>query len=76
VVWCDIRWQPLTPGGLGVVEASLSGLLVLARVPGADALVATLAFRLGAFWLPEMAGGVLYLAFRRRYGRLAAPSSS
>lgn len=68
-----IALVPLTPGGLGVVEASLSGLLVLAGVPGADALVATLAFRLGAFWMPEVAGGVLYLLFRRRYGALADP---
>ena len=59
---------PLTPGGLGIVEASLSGLLVLANVPSSDALVATLAFRLGAFWLPELSGGVLYLLFHRRYG--------
>ena len=65
-----IALVPLTPGGLGVVEASLSGLLVLARVPGADALVATLAFRLSAFWLPEIAGGVLYVLFRRHYGAL------
>jgi uncharacterized protein (TIRG00374 family) len=63
---------PITPGGLGIVEASLSGLLVLANVPSSDALVATLAFRLGAFWLPEVAGGVLYLLFRRRYGSLDA----
>ncbi len=61
---------PLTPGGLGIVEASLSGLLVLADVPSANAVVATLAFRIGSYWLPTMAGGVCYVLYRRRYGAL------
>jgi hypothetical protein len=61
---------PLTPGGLGIVEASLSGLLVLANVPSADAVVATLAFRLGSYWMPTIAGGVCYYLYRRRYGPL------
>jgi hypothetical protein len=61
---------PLTPGGLGLVEASLSGLLVLADIPSANAVVATLAFRLGSYWLPTIAGGVCYWLYRRRYGPL------
>jgi len=31
---------PLTPGGLGIVEASLSGLLILAGVRGSYAVLA------------------------------------
>jgi uncharacterized protein (TIRG00374 family) len=58
---------PLTPGGLGFVEAGLVGTLTLAGVPGGDALLATLAYRLVSYWLPMPAGGVAYLAFRRRY---------
>jgi uncharacterized protein (TIRG00374 family) len=58
---------PLTPGGLGIVEASLSGLLVLAGVPGSRALVATLAYRLASYWLPLLAGLAACLLFRRRY---------
>jgi uncharacterized protein (TIRG00374 family) len=58
---------PITPGGLGVVEASMSGLLVLAGVPGGNALVATLAYRLASYWLPLLAGLPAYLLFRRRY---------
>ncbi len=65
-----IALLPLTPGGLGLVEASLSGLLVLANVPSANAVVATLAFRLGSYWLPTIAGGVCYVLYRRRYGAL------
>jgi len=58
---------PVTPGGLGFVEAGLVGTLRLAAVSGADALAATLLYRIVAFWLPLPAGGVAYLLFRRRY---------
>jgi uncharacterized protein (TIRG00374 family) len=67
---------PITPGGLGIVEASLSGLLVLAGVPGAEAFVATLAYRLASYWLPLLAGLVAYLLFRRRYPRVAGNGRS
>lgn len=59
---------PITPGGLGIVEAGLSGLLILAGVPGADAVVATLAYRIISYWLPIFVGPFAYLAFRLRYG--------
>lgn len=58
---------PLTPGGLGFVEAGLAGTLVLAGVPGRDALAATLLYRLVSYWLPLPAGAVAYGLFRRRY---------
>jgi uncharacterized protein (TIRG00374 family) len=60
---------PLTPGGLGIVEASLSGLLVLAGVRPAYAFLATLAYRVASYWLPLLAGPPAYLFFRHRYGR-------
>ncbi len=59
---------PLTPGGLGIVEAGLSGLLILAGVPGGDAVVATLAYRILSYWLPILVGPFAYVAFRTRYG--------
>lgn len=59
---------PLTPGGLGVVEASLSGLLILAGVNASDAFLSTLAYRLANYWLPLIAGPFAYLLFRRRFG--------
>jgi uncharacterized protein (TIRG00374 family) len=59
---------PLTPGGLGFVEAGLTGTLVLAGVPTGAAVVATLAYRLVSFWLPIPAGAVAGLLHRRRYG--------
>jgi uncharacterized protein (TIRG00374 family) len=58
---------PLTPGGLGFVEAGLVGTLTLAGVPGSDALTATLLYRLVSYWLPIPAGGAAYVLFRRRY---------
>ena len=58
---------PITPGGLGLVEAGLSGLLILAGVDASNAFLATLAYRLASYWLPLLAGPVAYLAFWRRY---------
>ena len=59
---------PLTPGGLGFVEAGLTGTLALAGVAAGQAVVATLAYRLVSFWLPIPAGAVAALMHRRRYG--------
>ena len=61
--------MPLTPGGLGFVEAGLVGMLALAGVSGGDAVTATLLYRIVAFWLPLPAGALAYALFRRRYGR-------
>jgi uncharacterized protein (TIRG00374 family) len=72
---------PATPGGLGIVEASLSGLLVLAGVSGRSAVLATLAYRLAEYWLPMVAGLIAYWLYHRRYGSVrfsdpqTAPSS-
>ena len=56
---------PVTPGGLGFVEAGLTGLLVLAGVSAGDAAVATLAYRLVSYWLPLPAGAVAAVVHRR-----------
>ena len=62
-----LTWVPLTPGGVGFVEAGLTGTLVLAGVPAPTAVLATLVFRLFSFWLPLPVGAVAAVAFRRRY---------
>ena len=59
---------PFTPGGVGFVEAGLTGTLALAGVSADDALVASLAYRLASFWLPIPVGGGAWLVFRRHYG--------
>lgn len=51
---------PITPGGLGFVEAGLLGGLALAGVPAADAVVAVLAYRLVSYWLPIAVGLAAY----------------
>ncbi len=59
---------PLTPGGLGFVEAGLTGTLVLAGVGTGASVVATLAYRMVSFWLPIPAGAVAAVIHKRRYG--------
>ena len=67
---------PVTPGGLGFVEAGLTGLLTAAGVGAQQALVSTLAYRLVAFWIPLPVGGVAYALFQRRYGAVPDESST
>ena len=47
---------PVTPGGLGFVEAGLTATLALAGVGAGNAVLATFAYRLFNFWLPLPAG--------------------
>jgi uncharacterized protein (TIRG00374 family) len=61
---------PITPGGLGFVEAGLATTLGLAGVSGAQAVLATLAYRMVSYWLPLIAGAVAYPVYRRRYRTL------
>jgi len=56
---------PLTPGGLGVVEAGLTGTLALIGVDGGAAVLATLAYRLFNYWLYLPAGLVALILHRR-----------
>jgi len=58
---------PLTPGGLGFVEAGLVGTLTVAGVSSSSALAATLLYRIAGYWLPLPAGALAYLLFRHRY---------
>ena len=67
---------PFTPGGLGFVEAGLTGMLTLAGVSAHESVVATLAYRLLSFWLPLPIGGLAYLLFRHRYGPAEASTTA
>lgn len=67
---------PLTPGGLGFVEAGLTGTLALAGVAASSAVLATLAYRLVSFWLPIPAGGVAAILHRRLYGSDEQPAET
>jgi len=58
---------PVTPGGLGFVEAGMAAVLTVAGATDAQALLAVAAYRLAATWLPCLAGAVAYLWFKRRH---------
>jgi uncharacterized protein (TIRG00374 family) len=62
---------PVTPGGLGFVEAGLTAMLALAGVGAGRAVLATLAYRLFSYWLPLPAGLAGFFAHRRRYSQRA-----
>lgn len=47
---------PITPGGLGFVEAGMSGAFIALGTPAAIAIPAVLSFRLVSYWLPTLAG--------------------
>jgi uncharacterized protein (TIRG00374 family) len=68
VVAALLGMLPFTPGGLGFVEVGLVGTLQLAGVSPAQAVLATLAYRLAAYWMPIPVGLVAYVFYRRRYG--------
>jgi uncharacterized protein (TIRG00374 family) len=69
VVAAFLGMIPITPGGLGFVEAGLVATLGLAGIGADQALLATLVYRLVSYWLPMPAGAVAYVLAGRRYGR-------
>jgi putative heme transporter len=60
---------PITPGGLGFVEAGLTAMLSLAGVSAGNAVLATFAYRLISYWLPLPVGLAAYGWHARRFGR-------
>jgi hypothetical protein len=63
---------PVTPGGLGVVEAVLVPSLVGFGATRGAAIVAVIGYRLVNFWLPIPVGAGAYLSLRVTSGRRAA----
>jgi uncharacterized protein (TIRG00374 family) len=57
---------PLTPGGLGTVDALMLGILTAAGVSDGDATAATLVWRAASF-VPQIVVGVLSLVVWSRY---------
>lgn len=54
---------PVTPGGAGLAEVGLAGLLVAAGGNGPDVVAGVLVFRAVTWLLPVPAGGVAYLVW-------------
>jgi uncharacterized protein (TIRG00374 family) len=57
---------PITPGGLGIVEAVLTSTLVGFGTARGIAILGVISYRLVSFWLPIPFGGVAYLSLRAR----------
>ena len=68
---------PITPGGIGVVEGSITGLLIAYGMPTNTALAGVLLFRVVSFWalvpLGWFAWVTISLASRHRPGRFRHP---
>lgn len=62
---------PLTPGGLGTVDAALIALLVTFGLPEAVALAATLVWRAASFIPQVVLGALTFLAWRVEEARAA-----
>jgi uncharacterized protein (TIRG00374 family) len=57
------------PGGIGGVDGGMIGAFVAFDVDGGLALVAVLVYRLFAFWLPSIPGGIAYFQLRSTVNR-------
>ncbi|WP_298343808.1 lysylphosphatidylglycerol synthase transmembrane domain-containing protein [Ferrimicrobium sp.] len=72
---------PITPGGLGTIEGSLSGVLVAFAVSTHDAITAVLVYRLISYWIIIAVGWtafvVIWVLTRRetRHRANSAPST-
>jgi uncharacterized protein (TIRG00374 family) len=71
IVYASTIWLaivPVTPGGVGFVEAGLLGMLMLSGVPGPQAALATLAYRLVVYVGPIAGGFPTYWYYQHRVG--------
>jgi uncharacterized protein (TIRG00374 family) len=60
VIALGLALIPITPGGLGFVEAGLTSVLVLAGAGTDQAVLGTLLYRLVSFWLPIPVGALAW----------------
>lgn len=65
-----------TPGGVGVVEAGVTGALMAAGVETTSALAAVIVYRFLTYVVPILFGALLYLAWRVRWIRSASEHSA
>ncbi|MGC9963444.1 MAG: YbhN family protein, partial [Acidimicrobiales bacterium] len=55
---------PITPGGLGITETGVIGVLTAVHVPLDTAVLAVIGWRFFNFWLPIPVGAVAYMTLR------------
>ncbi len=54
------------PGGLGVTEGSLTGLLILAKIPKHIAVASTLTIRVATLWFAVVIGALVLMKYQKR----------
>jgi uncharacterized membrane protein YbhN (UPF0104 family) len=57
------------PGGIGLLDGSMVGMLVLYGAPATTSAAATVVYHAIALWIPAMWGTVAFLVLRRSRGR-------
>jgi putative heme transporter len=55
---------PITPGGLGIVEATYISTLVGFGIPRRIATLGTASYRIAQYFFPILLGGIMYLSLR------------
>lgn len=64
------------PGGVGVLEGGLAGMLILYGAPATPAAAAVLVYHAIAFWIPSLGGVTAYWRLRCRLrGRETTPTA-
>jgi uncharacterized membrane protein YbhN (UPF0104 family) len=66
-------WLPI-PGGVGVLEGGIIGMLLLYDAPAAAAAAAVLVYHALMFWLRIVLGSIAFLALRRATSGVGSPS--
>jgi uncharacterized membrane protein YbhN (UPF0104 family) len=64
------------PGGFGVLEGGLAGMLIAYGAPPTRAAAAVVVYHAIAFWIPSLGGLIGYTFLRRRESRDAAESAA
>jgi len=59
----------MIPGGLGVAEVSMTGLLQASGLPADGAVASTLLLRLGSFWFGIFFGICVYISMKRQFSQ-------
>jgi uncharacterized membrane protein YbhN (UPF0104 family) len=61
------------PGGIGILDGSLVGMLVLYGAHGTDATAATVVYHAISLWIPAMWGTIAFLILRRTRNQPLVP---
>ena len=64
---------PVTPGGLGVVDLTMTAALAGLGAPAEAAVIGVAGYRVSHYWLPIPAAACAYLLVRRHLARRARP---